>query len=1169
MVSRLSCALLLGLGLLPLAAGAQPASMVKDIDPRRGDNFTSAEPQDFLTVGGRLFFTTLGFGGVWVTDGTPGSLRHLPALCEDCSPPRFVGSARGLAFWLDSASHQGDLVLVRSDGTRAGTFPLTSALSIEIEEPSLESYPTLAGNLYFPACGASACSLWRTDGTREGTRPAVNLGRGRFFFEQMTVAGGKIYFVPHFQAEIWASDGTAAGTELLASIDSGDIGMLTSVGNKLFFVAGLRGDPEVWVSDGTAAGTHAVSQIPGTQEFSWRWLKPIGNRVYFVADDVTHGEEIWRSDGTLAGTVRVTEFGYHRPFSFGLRPRGLEEVNGRLVFFATDGLTGEKLWATDGRPESTVALARSCTEDCSSDLRGLARAGTRIIFRGEDDAHGGEPWSTNGTPAGTSRLADLCPGTCSGMDSAPLALGRKAYFAAEGQLWASNGTAVGTRRQTDFTTAQSRLNLPFEEIAALGPKVFFSGGGIYGAELWSTTGKPGETQIVGDLAPRGGVGSETRDLLAFGNRLLFTVQGNHGPREIWSSTGTAATTLPLGAPPQDVCDFCNPENLTRALNLFFFTARGQVWRSDGTAGGTLKLTDFQGNLELPTDPEFAELGGRLFFFVDGHGSTRSHLWKSDGTPQGTGKVLDLPEHVRVARDLTALDSRLYFTVANVGSTSEVWVSDGTAAGTRTLIAIDSFFGPVRAVFKRAGSTVVFMVFDFVFSELWRTDGTTAGTVQLGGNLGESPYPHLAEFQGAVYLFTELAAEFILWRSDGSAAGTVKLRQFPKDSLAWVPNPEFTVLGNRIFFVAGEDASGLELWQSDGTAQGTTIVRDILPGEYSSTPSGLTAAGNRLFFTADDGVHGRELWETDGTEAGTRLVHDIAPESYSSSPEEITAVGDRLFFSADDGIHGVELWTLLLGGGGACQPSPTTLCLGGGRFKVEAAWRDFAGNTGTGQAVPLSADTGYFWFFNPENVETVVKVLDGRGVNGHRWVFYGALSNVEYDLTVTDTETGLTRRYFNPAYQFASVGDTYGFGPLGAAKARVQIAPASPPPVIKERFDPAAATGVCAPSATRLCLNGGRFAVEVSWKDFSNRTGVGTAVNLTPDTGYFWFFNAENVELMVKVLDGRPITGKFWVFYGALSNVEYTLTVTDTQTGKSKEYKNAIGRFGSVGDTGAF
>jgi hypothetical protein len=85
----------------------------------------------------------------------------------------------------------------------------------------------------------------------------------------------------------------------------------------------------------------------------------------------------------------------------------------------------------------------------------------------------------------------------------------------------------------------------------------------------------------------------------------------------------------------------------------------------------------------------------------------------------------------------------------------------------------------------------------------------------------------------------------------------------------------------------------------------------------------------------------------------------------------------------------------------------------------------------------------------------------------------------------------------------------------------------------------------------------------------SETGVGTAGGLTPDTGYFWFFRDTNVEVVLKVLDGRPISDHFWVFYGALSNVAYRLTVTDTETGEVRVYENPARRCASVGDTEAF
>ena len=104
-----------------------------------------------------------------------------------------------------------------------------------------------------------------------------------------------------------------------------------------------------------------------------------------------------------------------------------------------------------------------------------------------------------------------------------------------------------------------------------------------------------------------------------------------------------------------------------------------------------------------------------------------------------------------------------------------------------------------------------------------------------------------------------------------------------------------------------------------------------------------------------------------------------------------------------------------------------LCLNGNRFRATVTWRvPSTGAEGTGTPIPLTGDTGAFWFFQPSNYELMVKVLDGRGVNGHFWVFYGSLTNVEFDLTVTDTLTGQQRTYHNPAGTMASQADTTAF-----------------------------------------------------------------------------------------------------------------------------------------------
>ena len=236
----------------------------------------------------------------------------------------------------------------------------------------------------------------------------------------------------------------------------------------------------------------------------------------------------------------------------------------------------------------------------------------------------------------------------------------------------------------------------------------------------------------------------------------------------------------------------------------------------------------------------------------------------------------------------------------------------------------------------------------------------------------------------------------------------------------------------------------------------------------------------------------------------------------------------------------------------CAAGSEVLCLGpNGRFEARVAWKNpFNGDTGTGRARPLTADTGAFWFFGDQNLELMVKVLDGTAVNGHFWVYAGSLSNVEYTLTVTDTATGAVRSYHNPPFQFASRADVDAF-PAGTAA---------------EVVDPRA---LATAASTTLTL-AGHFTIDVDFVDpRSGATGHATAVPLTTDTGAFWFFDAANLDLMVKVLDGRPVNGRFWVFYGALSDVDYTITVTDADTGAVKTYHNPRGTLASRADTQAF
>lgn len=110
---------------------------------------------------------------------------------------------------------------------------------------------------------------------------------------------------------------------------------------------------------------------------------------------------------------------------------------------------------------------------------------------------------------------------------------------------------------------------------------------------------------------------------------------------------------------------------------------------------------------------------------------------------------------------------------------------------------------------------------------------------------------------------------------------------------------------------------------------------------------------------------------------------------------------------------------------------------------------------------------------------------------------------------------------------------------------------------------------CFGDANTLCLNRGRFRVEASWQTAVDE-GVGHAVPETDETGHFWFFGPQNIEVTVKVLDGCSHNGNWWVFAAGLTNQQVTLRVTDTRSGLVKTYTNPLGQaFAPIQDTLAF
>jgi ELWxxDGT repeat protein len=1170
--------LLIGLGAATAVRG-QTAYLVADLAPG-GEANAASHPSHPVAAANHVFFlgnpqlrgrpSPDAAGGLWVTDGTAGGTRQLP--CPGLCGGMQLISAGNLFYYTPDSG--GELQLWRSDGTTAGTFEVSDDIGGDLAN---QQFGALGGVLYFTTYALIAVpnhydkQLWRSDGTTAGTSLVASCGELPDFLQQdfLAAAGGKLFFLAPNGAgtDLWVSDGTSAGTAPLGLTGLRFSG-LTTLGSRLFFIAnGASQSPQIWVSDGTKAGTRKLGTFT-----SVGWLEAGGSSLYFTADDGKHGTQIWVSDGTPAGTRQATAApsGFQFPLPSDQSEvvkttDGFEVVGGKLVFLGTPPQGREALWsAPTGGAGSLVEV---CRDRCGGFDSGghLVKVGERVLFTNSGSTVLGV---TDGTASGTRLLQQICGGSF--CDPALALAGGALYFAVtengfDQHLWRTDGTPAGTRRFADPLLDDTNQPAPVE----LHGKVFFVAADPFTNqglqdELWMSDGTAaGTRQLTDDSGPRS---SSPVNLTAAGDGVFLDASSavDFGT-VLWRSAGSAASTValsPAAGPP-----------VAAFGGVVFAQASSpgselQLWRSDGTAAGTRPLTAFTSPLAVSfTVPPVAS-GGQVFFLVVLDSGGSGAIWKSDGTVPGTVQLVALPPAFPPVDSLAIAGNDLFLIVEVASSFDlELWKSDGTAAGTEQLVTFPNA-GPLKVnpVFVQLGGSVYFSGPD---GRLWQTDGTPAATVPVTG-AANGFISDLVSAGGALYFFGNQA----LWRSDGTAAGTVLVQQSQNTSSLPGDPGGLTPFGGGLAFAADDGVHGYELWFTDGTAAGTRMVADIQAGRGASKPTGLTAAGGRLFFAADDGLHGSELWESDGTAAGTRMVQDIEPGPASSNPSGMTAAAGLLFFSADDGLTGQELWALPLDASAAgCRPSATALCLNGGRFKVEAAWEDSAGNGGAGQAVALTGDTGTFWFFSPDNVEVVVKVLDGRALDGHFWVFYGALSDVQYWLTVTDTQSGVTRRYFNLLGTLASAGDTQAFGPLGAHSigepASLPAAPAVPAVPAATRAKPATAGAGCQPGPLQLCLNGGRFAVAASWTDFSGRTGAGSAVPLTADTGYFWFFAAGNVETVLKVIDGRRLNGHFWVFYGALSNVQYTLTVTDTVTGVVKTYTNPAGQFASVADTSAF
>src|SRR6478735_3735210 len=271
------------------------------------------------------------------------------------------------------------------------------------------------------------------------------------------------------------------------------------------------------------------------------------------------------------------------------------------------------------------------------------------------------------------------------------------------------------------------------ELTAFGGLVCFSGNdGFHGEELWGSDGTETGTGMVKDIHP-GPNSSEPYWFTDVGGTLFFSAEdGAHG-RELWRSDGTeAGTEMVKDIYSGETDRYPGPANSTPAQLTYvggtlFFVAEDaehgrELWRSDGTEGGTTLLRDFLPGSGSGGAAWLTPVNGTLFFVADDPVHRDDELWRSDGTEAGTQMVIGPGWGDSTLGPFADIGGTLFFATGRLGGQGALWRSDGTEAGTEMVkgLATEAHLEE----FTDLDGTLYFVAKDDVHgSELWRSDGT--------------------------------------------------------------------------------------------------------------------------------------------------------------------------------------------------------------------------------------------------------------------------------------------------------------------------------------------------------------------------------------------------------------------------------------------------------------
>ncbi|HEY1083558.1 MAG TPA: choice-of-anchor D domain-containing protein, partial [Prosthecobacter sp.] len=595
------------------------------------------------------------------------------------------------------------------------------------------------------------------------------------------------------------------------------------------------------ITDGTAGGTRALDSLrAGTGALDPQYIVVVGSKVYFSADSGDNlGRELYEFDpalrdwrfGTGVNDALKRRSDINTASGGSSSPTFLTVLGGQIYFRAQTSTTGGsenfELYRWNPAVPATAPQVITTFTVANPNINNLTAVGAdKLFFTASDTAAA--------SPIGNELYC---------------------YTVTGAALTAGTVTTLDVQTGTEGSTPSFLVAFDPDGSGVNPAKLFFQAAGGAAStniELYSSDGTAVGTSLFLDILS--GTGSGTPQ-----NLFVHTLSTANNPQVLYFSAANTGTDQ-------------------------------ELWKSDGTVGGTARLKDIRAGTSASTPTAFFAIGDTVLFSAD-TGTTGTpnppqargrELWKTDGTDPGTVLVADIQSGTGNSSPtrFTAVGTRVYFRATTTATNNELYYTDSpytSAVLVRDIAATTGSSDPAGA----ATDLPQILAFDSTRAIFAATDGTTAGS-----NAGIE-----------------------LYITDGTSANTTRL--IDGDGPGNSDPARFVRIGDTMYLTASTPVNGRELYKSDGTEAGTMDISNssLRLGATSSDPQFLTAWNNKLYFSADTGTTaaalagtgtGRELWVYDPAAAapGLSLVSNLDGANTNTSPSRLIVFDNKLYFDAD-------------------------------------------------------------------------------------------------------------------------------------------------------------------------------------------------------------------------------------------------------------------------------